>query len=265
MINVIIPAYNCSATLDRTLGSLVAQTDKDFITTIVDDCSTENLVPIIDRYKDILNIRYIRNPENVGCGMSRQVGIDNTDQKFITFLDSDDMFMPYAVETFNSVVKANPDIEYLHTQFYEQLEFDGETTLCLRTDNYTACHGKLYNVESLKKYNIRNSPEVIWADDSYFNSMCNAFMPITKAKVTTLFWSCNKNSVLRKPNAERDKKQVYDFLNAMYLSAQFIVENGGSLQYLKPNVLDFPNRYKNLRGKELALLNKLLNYIRRKS
>ena len=38
MIDVIIPAYNCTATLDRTLGSLVAQFNKNFKVTIVDDC-----------------------------------------------------------------------------------------------------------------------------------------------------------------------------------------------------------------------------------
>lgn len=265
MIDVIIPAYNCTSTLDRTLGSLIAQTDKDFITTIIDDCSTENLIPIIDRYKDILNIKYIRNETNLGCGMTRQVGIDNTEQKFITFLDSDDMFLPYTVETFNSIIKANPNVEFLHTYFYEQIKIQGETALCLREDNYTACHGKLYNVESLKKYNIRNSPDVKWADDSYFNSMCNAFMPITKTKVITMLWSFNENSILRRQDPKRDRQQTYDFINAMYLSAQFIIENGGNMQYLKPNILDLPNRYKNLKGKELALLNKLLNYIRRKS
>ena len=90
MINVIIPAYNCSKTLGRTLASLVAQTDQNFEVIIVDDCSTENIKNIIDDYNNKLKIIYISNEKNIGCGMSRQVGIDNATQKFITFLDSDD-------------------------------------------------------------------------------------------------------------------------------------------------------------------------------
>jgi len=265
MINVIIPAYNCTATLGRTLSSLVAQTDQDFIVTVVDDCSTEDIKSIVDDYSNKLNINYIRNEKNLGCGMSRQVGIDNTTQDFITFLDSDDMFMPYAVETFNEVIKANPNTEFLHTHFYEQIKINGEVALVLREDNFTACHGKLYNVSLLRKFNIRNSPEVKWADDSYFNSMCNAFMKISTIKVITMLWAYNENSVLRKNDSNRDNNKVYDFLNAMYLSVKFIVENNGDLKFIKQNILDFPNRFKDLKGKELALMNKILNYIRRKS
>lgn len=119
MINVIIPAYNCRATLNRTLSSLVAQTDNQFETIVVDDCSTEDIKSIVDEYTSKLNIIYIRNEKNLGCGMTRQVGIDSATQKFITFLDSDDMFMPYTVEMFNSVIEANPNTQYLHTHFYQ--------------------------------------------------------------------------------------------------------------------------------------------------
>ena len=64
MINVIIPAYNCSKTLGRTLASLVAQTDQNFEVIIIDDCSTENIKNIIDDYNNKLKIIYIRNENN---------------------------------------------------------------------------------------------------------------------------------------------------------------------------------------------------------
>ena len=46
MINVIIPAYNCSKTLGRTLASLVAQTDQNFEVIIIDDGSIDNTYKI---------------------------------------------------------------------------------------------------------------------------------------------------------------------------------------------------------------------------
>ena len=224
MINVIIPAYNCYSTLGRTLSSLVAQTDPNFEVIVVDDCSTEDLKSIVDDYRDKLSIIYIRNEQNLGCGMSRQVGIDNATQKFITFLDSDDMFMPYTVETFNSIIEANPDTEYLHSYFYEQIVIDNNPAIYLWKDNYTACHGKLYNVELIKKYGIRNSPLVKWADDSFFNSMCSELMNMSIISVPTVLWTNNKNSIMRRQDIERDASVKEDFLNAMLLSAEFVLK-----------------------------------------
>ena len=236
MINVIIPAYNCRATLDRTFSSLVAQTDPNFEVIIVDDCSTEDLKSIVDDYTNKLNIIYIRNEQNLGCGMSRQVGIDNATQKFITFLDSDDMFMPYTVETFNSIIEANPDTEYLHSYFYEQIVIDNNPAIYLWKDNYTACHGKLYNVELIKKYGIRNSPLVKWADDSFFNSMCSELMNMSIINVPTVLWTNNKNSIMRRQDVERDASVKEDFLNAMLLSAEFVLKQKGHIDHLQNTI-----------------------------
>ena len=224
MINVIIPAYNCYSTLGRTLSSLVAQTDTNFEVIIIDDCSTEDIKSIVDDYTNKLNIIYIRNEQNLGCGMTRQVGIDNATQKFITFLDSDDMFMPYTVETFNSIIETNPDTEYLHSYFYEQIVINNNPAIFLWKDNYTACHGKLYNVELIKKYGIRNSPLVKWADDSFFNSMCSELMNMSIISIPTVLWTNNKNSIMRRQDIERDAAIKEDFLNAMLLSAEFVLK-----------------------------------------
>lgn len=262
MINVIIPAYNCRATLNRTLSSLVAQTDNQFETIIVDDCSTEDIKSIVDEYTSKLNIIYIRNEKNLGCGMTRQVGIDNATKKFITFLDSDDMFMPYTVEIFNSVIEANPETEYLHSHFYEQIVVNGDPALFLWKDNYTACHGKLYNVELIRKYNIRNSPMVRWADDSFFNSMCSELMKMSSIDIPTVLWANNKNSIIRRSEPERDAATKEDFLNAMLLSAEFVLEKKGHIEHLQ-HTIERMTKQTSLNKQEAEKLNKLLKYIRR--
>ena len=262
MINVIIPAYNCYLTLGRTLSSLVAQTDTNFEVIIIDDCSTEDIKSIVDDYTNKLNIIYIRNEQNLGCGMPRQVGIDNATQKFITFLDSDDMFMPYTVETFNSIIEANPDTEYLHSYFYEQIVINNNPAIFLWKDNYTACHGKLYNVELIKKYGIRNSPIVKWADDSFFNSMCSELMNISIISIPTVLWTNNKNSIMRRQDAERDAAIKEDFLNSMLLSAEFVLKQKGHIEHLQNTIKDIIKEI-SLSEKETEKLNALLTYIRR--
>ena len=194
--------------------------------------------------------------------MSRQVGIDNATQKFITFLDSDDMFMPYTIETFNSIIEANPDTEYLHSYFYEQIVIDNNPAIYLWKDNYTACHGKLYNVELIKKYGIRNSPLVKWADDSFFNSMCSELMNMSIINVPTVLWTNNKNSIMRRQDIERDASVKEDFLNAMLLSAEFVLKQKGHIDHLQ-NTIEGIIKQMSLNEKETENLNTLLTYIRR--
>ena len=261
MIDIIIPAYNCQSTLGKTLSSLVAQTDDNFEVIVVDDCSIEDIKLIVNDYSDKLKIKYIRNKNNLGCGMTRQVGIDNATQKFITFLDSDDMFMPYTVETFNSIIEANPDTEYLHSYFYEQIVIDNNPAIFLWKDNYTACHGKLYNVELIKKYGIRNSPLVKWADDSFFNSMCSELMNMSIISVPTVLWTNNKNSIIRRQDKERDVAVKEDFLNAMVLSAEFVLKQKGHIDHLQNTIKDIVKQM-SLNEKETEKLNTLLKYIR---
>lgn len=188
--------------------------------------------------------------------MSRQVGIDNATQKFITFLDSDDLFMPYTVEIFNSTIAANPDLEYLHTYFYEQGIMDGNPALLLHKDGFTHCHGKLYNLDLIKKFNIRNSPEVRWADDSFFNSMCTELMKVEVIQMPTVIWCNNQNSVMRSVNPERDAKVAEDFLHAMHLSAQFVLQYKNDISHLKATI-EHNLRKNTLNEKELQQLLKL--------
>lgn len=256
MINVIIPAYNCAKTLGRTLSSLVAQTDNDFNVILVDDCSTEDIKSIVDAYVDKLTITYIRNEKNLGCGMTRQVGIDNATCSHFTFLDSDDMFMPYTVETFNSIVKANPDTEYIHSYFYEQKTVGGNPALVLHTTNYDLCHGKLYNKKLVDKFGIKNSPLVKYADDSFFNSMCTELFDAQVIGIPTVLWCNNPNSIIRRYNPERDAILKEDFLNAMKMSRDFVLQYKDSVSHLEETIKRFIEKIP-MNEKEVELLKKL--------
>lgn len=221
MIDVIIPAYNCTATLDRALSSLVAQFNKNFKVTIVDDCSTEDIKSIIDKYTHLLNIKYIRNEKNMRCGMSRQVGIDNSESEYFTFLDSDDTFMPYTISVFYENIERYPEIDIFNSYFYST---DKNDKISLIKHGITWCHGRLYKRSFINKYNIRNNPKIKWGDDSYFNSMCDTlntkgFMTIP---IPMMIWLNNNDSVTRSATGGFRKEGLSDFIFAMNESIKFL-------------------------------------------
>ena len=65
MIAIVIPYYKLSF-FEETLQSLVSQTDKHFNVYIGDDASPENPNALIDKYKEKLNLKYIRFDNNLG-------------------------------------------------------------------------------------------------------------------------------------------------------------------------------------------------------
>jgi glycosyltransferase involved in cell wall biosynthesis len=244
-LEIIIPAYNCIKTLNRTLASLEAQTYNDFYVHIIDDNSSENILPIINQHKSNLNIKITRNEKNLGCGMTRQVGIDSTDADYIAFLDSDDVLMPYTIETWINMALTNPEYDIFHSHFYEQNKIDNDSALILHKNGFTWCHGKLYKTEFLKKWNIRNLPEVKYSDDSFFNSMCTELGSMTIIPIPTYIWINNPDSITRSKDSLYEAEKYFDFIHAMRLSIEFVYKNGVTNISHLPQTMSVINSYIN--------------------
>lgn len=92
LVSVIIPAYNQGQYLGRTIQSVLDQTYPSFEIMVIDDGSTDNTAIVTRGFSDP-RIRYIYQ-ENRGLSGARNTGIQNARGEFLTYLDSDDLFMP---------------------------------------------------------------------------------------------------------------------------------------------------------------------------
>ena len=90
MVSCIIPVYNTEKYLHRCIESVLAQTYKDFELLLIDDGSTDSSGTICDEYaaKDA-RVR-VFHKENGGVSSARNLGLDNAQGEWITFVDSDD-------------------------------------------------------------------------------------------------------------------------------------------------------------------------------
>ena len=234
-LEVFIPAYNCRDTLPKTLASLAAQTDSDFSVCVVDDCGSESLEDICTMFP-MLNLRIVRNPENLGAGMSRQAAIDTSDADYLIPLDSDDMLMPMAVSIFRQNAKCKPEAD-----FFVSWVFNGCVTI---KDGFTLVGGKMYKAEFLKKYNIRNCQEFSrFADDAYINMLSYELGRTEIIPIPLYLYTANPNSVTNR-NGGKDywAGVVPKFLRCIeatteiicqYKSADEIVHLEGTLPYIR--------------------------------
>lgn len=91
LLTVVIPVYNTGVYLNRCIESVLNQTINDLHIIIINDGSSDNSEEIIKKkYFKNPNIEYIKLKNNIGVGNARNLGIENTKTKYITFIDSDD-------------------------------------------------------------------------------------------------------------------------------------------------------------------------------
>ena len=107
-ISIIMPAYNAEAYIRQAIRSVQEQTFKDWELILIEDCSTDNTLYLIqDAMAADSRLRLIQNPCNLGVSRSRNAGIDQAKGKWIAFLDSDDCWAPEKLEKQLAFAKAN--------------------------------------------------------------------------------------------------------------------------------------------------------------
>lgn len=101
-ISVIIPTFNRAVQVQAALKSVLAQTYPEFEVIIVDDGSTDGTGEAIQEMISSPGtgeerIRYFFQP-NQGSSVSRNKGIEQARGEWISFLDSDDVWLPEKLE-----------------------------------------------------------------------------------------------------------------------------------------------------------------------
>lgn len=95
LVSVIMPNYNGARFIAETIGSVIAQTYTDWELLIVDDCSDDDSVKIVNGLaeKDP-RVKLFVNEKNCGAAEARNVALRAASGKWIAFLDADDVWLP---------------------------------------------------------------------------------------------------------------------------------------------------------------------------
>lgn len=91
MISVLMPVYNAEKTLSDSISSVLNQTYTDFELIICNDGSTDRTAEIVAEFNDP-RIIFISNCLNKGAAGARQCALSAAQGRFISFLDSDDVW-----------------------------------------------------------------------------------------------------------------------------------------------------------------------------
>ena len=110
-ISILIPIYNSQAYLEKCLESIIAQTFKDIEIVCINDGSTDSSLEIIQKYASKDERVKIIDKENSGYGHSLNIGIEQSNGRYIGIVESDDFIAPEMYEDlYNLIEKNNCDV-----------------------------------------------------------------------------------------------------------------------------------------------------------
>lgn len=108
LVSVIIPMHNSESLISNVLDSVVTQTYQNLEIIVVDDKSTDKGLDIVRTYCDKdSRVRVIALTQNVGVGGARNEGIKKAKGDYIAWLDSDDIYNIYFIETLMTIALEN--------------------------------------------------------------------------------------------------------------------------------------------------------------
>lgn len=122
LLSVVVPVYNAENTLNRCIQSILGQSYTNFELILIDDGSTDSSLQICKQYTDS-RVRII-SISNSGVSHARNVGIDSSQGKLITFVDSDDYLR---TDHFDNLIKGySNDIQLSITGFQDIYSDDNQ-------------------------------------------------------------------------------------------------------------------------------------------
>lgn len=126
-VSIIMPCFNSEYFIRESIYSILLQSYPDFEFIIVDDCSSDGSVEVINYFmKHDERIKLIQLDKNSGPAVARNTAIEVAQGRYIAFCDSDDIWLPCKLEKQIDALQSI-DAAVCFTSYFKMLE-DGTRT-----------------------------------------------------------------------------------------------------------------------------------------
>lgn len=226
-ISIIVPVYNSEKFLEKSIGSILNQTYKNFELILVDDGSKDSSGSICDEYANKDSRIRVLHQENMGLSMARNNGLKLARYSLISFLDSDDWFSENAFETMIGLYKKfDSDISMIpiyetNTESINFIPKDEERALtrneCLSSIfsdhmNFVQACNKLYKKEIFN--DIKYPEGRIFEDEFVVADIMKQVKCLAVSKKACMYYRKSLGSITRS-KFSRKKLQEYDSMERL--------------------------------------------------
>ncbi|ENW94381.1 glycosyltransferase family 2 protein [Acinetobacter dispersus] len=178
MITVIIPVFNKSAYIEKTIQSVLGQTYRNFELLLIDDGSTDNSKDIIESVILDDNRCHYFFQNNKGVSATRNYGLSLARGDYVTFLDADDEYSPQFLIKMLSAIKDGDATYCAHyigkgnNKTKSRFSFIDQELLYGYLSNKCTPNTNSWLIRNdfLTRYNIKFKEGVSWGEDMMFFS-----------------------------------------------------------------------------------------------
>ncbi len=136
LFSVLVANYNNGQFFKDCYNAIIAQTYTNWEVIIVDDCSTDDSVNIIQELTgNDKRFRLFLNEKNFGCGYTKRRCAELANGEISGYVDPDDTLTPEALELMMQAHKDNPAVALVHSKFYYCNELLERTSIFERAKN----------------------------------------------------------------------------------------------------------------------------------
>ena len=178
-VSVIVPVYNASQYISKTLDSIINQDFDGFEIIVIDDGSSDNSLDIINEvFKECEIPHKIIHQDNSGVSVARNVGIDASNGDYLVFVDADDYV---SSNHLSSLYNGKTDFSLT---LYAKKQGDKLTSLDTYEQDMISTYDfikmelnmqitfnffqLMYNSEIIKNNNVKFTPGIVYGEDTEF-------------------------------------------------------------------------------------------------
>jgi len=117
LVSIIIPYYRKKKYILKTINSILNQSYNHYeIIIVYDDENLSDLSYLEGLFKSYKKIRILKNSQTLGAGFSRNRGVENAKGEFIAFIDADDIWKKFKLESQINFMKQK-NLKFTHTSY----------------------------------------------------------------------------------------------------------------------------------------------------
>lgn len=182
LVSIIVPIYKVEKYLENCIDLLINQTYKNIEIILVNDGSPDNCPKICDEYAKKDSRIKVLHKENGGVSTARNAGLETAIGDYVYFMDPDDKVELNIIQKLVSIIDENNfaickhcldnNGKIIYKNNLKRKMFDkDEIYYCLNTKEYFSGYvwNKMYNLNLIKKYNLKFKTNLALLEDLVFN------------------------------------------------------------------------------------------------